>query len=513
MIINYKMNKIMIKYYKYLLLLFFVSAIISCDDTEKPYRLPSDEMQDIVLEPGMNLGGQVLLGGKPKEGVIVSDGFSVALTDANGIYQIARRDSSRFVFVSIPAESEVPMANGKPTFYYSIKSISLDKKIRRDFSLTAGTKKTQFELLALADVQIGQSKELSWLTLDEIPMIAEYATSIIKNKPVYGISVGDLVWDNMPYFENYSQQIKRLGLPVFSVIGNHDHNQSIIENDMESASNYEDNMGPTYYSYNIGDCHFVVLDDVLYQRKDKYEAEITPNQLTWLKKDLEHVSKDKLIILGTHIATKRRNRPSSSVTNNQALYDILSGYKVRIISGHSHNNYTTTINDNIEENTLGAVMGAFWNYYCNDGSPRGYAMYEINGNEITDWYYKGTDKKRDYQMLLYPPGTVTNPAKYANDIIINIFSWHTTWTVNIYEDDVLKKTYEANKVPYGNIFLEDPTAVKLFKGDKLPVHHPSAEPEAYNDHMFTYTPSASWTKVKVEAITPYNKKYTEEITK
>ena len=81
-------------------------------------------------------------------------------------------------------------------------------------------------------------------------------------------------------------------------------------------------------------------------------------------------------------------------------------------------------------------MGAYWNgeELCNDGSPRGYAVYEIEGNRIRNWYYKGTAFPREYQMYLYGPGEAVSE-KYRDGLILNIFNWHTTWTVEVQEDN------------------------------------------------------------------------------
>ena len=154
---------------------------------------------------------------------------------------------------------------------------------------------------------------------------------------------------------------------------------------------------------------------------------------TWERKRIP----DPGAVSYTHlIATSRRNRPTSHVADYKELYALLDGYNVRILSGHSHNNYTTTISETIEENTLGAVMGAYWNgeELCNDGSPRGYAVYEIEGNRIRNWYYKGTAFPREYQMYLYGPGEAVSE-KYRDGLILNIFNWHTTWTVEVQEDN------------------------------------------------------------------------------
>ena len=324
-----------------------------------------------------------------------------------------------------------------------------------------------------------------------------------------GISLGDLVWDNMPFHSVYKEQIRKIGVPVFQVIGNHDHDKA-IGMDTEADHSFRAAFGPTYYSYNIGDCHFVVLDDVLYTGSSNYTAEITEAQMAWLEQDLKHVPKDKLIIIGVHIATSRRNRPTSHIANYRELYALLDGYNVRILSGHSHNNYTTTISETIEENTLGAVMGAYWNgeELCNDGSPRGYAVYEIEGNRIANWYYKGTAYPKEYQMYLYGPGQAVSE-QYRDGLIFNIFNWHSTWTVEVREDDAAWTTLPSGS----NLKYEmDRRAYDFMYGDTKPEHRPTAEPETNNDHMFYYEPSsATWSEVTVKASDPYGNVYTESI--
>lgn len=494
------------------IIFLFLSTILlmGCDNEELNLKRPSRPSIDgIEVEKGMNLVGMVKNDSdEPVEGVVVSDGYSVTVTDAKGVYQMKTGDKSRFVFVSVPADFQIPMENGHPKIYQALPE-KITNVERKDFSLKKQEKVTQFRLLAMADVQIGQDKELQWLRNDEMPEIVKYAETLKKDQPLYGISLGDLVWDNMPFFKEYATETARLNIPVFHVIGNHDHDRTVLGNDDGASHYFEANFGPTYYSYNIGEVHFVVLDDVDYAAGDNYAARITQNQLDWLEKDLAHVSKDKLIMLGVHIPILRRFN-NSGVENRQALYDILEGYNVRIMSGHRHNNSTATINSKIEENNLGAVMGAFWNDPCNDGSPRGYAVYEINGNKIENWYYKGTKTDKDYQLKLYGLGESTLP--YRQDgVIINVFNWHTSWTLNVYENEILKKTFGTSE-NLKNPFELDWLAYNLYFGDNLPVHRPSAEPEFNNDHMFYYKPTATTgITVKVEAQDPYGNTYTESI--
>ena len=451
--------------------------------------------------------GRVTDGAGPIEGVVVSDGVTVTTTDAQGIYQMRVKRNAPFVFVSVPAEYEIPVENGMPKIYKKI-AMGDNDVVQRSFKLERTGKKERFTLLALADVQIGRDDEVTMLDEEVLPLLIPYVQQELE-APVYGISLGDLVWDNMPFHEVYKQRIRKIGVPVFQVIGNHDHNKAITV-DADADASFEAAFGPTYYSYNIGDCHFIVLDDVLYTGSSSYTADITDEQMAWLEQDLKYVPKDKLIIIGLHIATSRRNRPTSHVADYKELYALLDGYNVRILSGHSHNNYTTTISETIEENTLGAVMGAYWNgeELCNDGSPRGYAVYEIEGNRIRNWYYKGTAFPREYQMYLYGPGEAVSE-KYRDGLILNIFNWHTTWTVEVQEDNAGWVTLPSDS----NLRYEmDRRAYDFMFGDTKPEHRPTAEPESNNDHMFYYKPaSESWGTVTVRASDPYGNVYTESI--
>ena len=59
-------------------------------------------------------------------------------------------------------------------------------------------KMARFTLLALADVQIGRDDEVTMLDEEVLPLLIPYVQQELE-APVYGISLGDLVWDNMPF--------------------------------------------------------------------------------------------------------------------------------------------------------------------------------------------------------------------------------------------------------------------------------------------------------------------------
>lgn len=492
------------------LFLIITACLLSCsnDDDSIPVTPdPEGPNIDFEVKPGMDLVGIIYDDSGPISGVVVSDGYTVMTTGNDGIYQMKKNNLAKFVFASIPSDHEIPTAGSLPVIY---QKIDHEQKVNlANFKLKAKTKETEHILVAIADPQPSDFYEMERFRFETLVDIQAHIDNIAKNTSVYGIVVGDVVWDRLDFYNLYTKHLNdRLDFPLFQVIGNHDHNQAVIDNDYLASAEFEAAFGPTYYSYNIGDCHYVVLDDIYYTDRVNYRSYITPEQLIWLKEDLKYVSKDKLIILGIHIPTKRR-ATNTQLENNQDLYSILEGYNVRIISGHAHHNFTATISSTIEENTLGAAMGEFWSGdICGDGSPNGYAIYKIEGNKISDWYYKGTSNDPDYQIKLYPQNTWNCAPTEKNIVAVNIFNWHTNWTVSVTEDGISTPWINPSSTR-----KYDPLAFDNLYGEKLPLRHPSGEP-IMTDHIFYYTPTnTNWNEITVTATTPYGKTYTNKVTK
>lgn len=509
------------KIYRYLASATIALTMIGCSDEVVAERQGGDNDQlTIQHQFGKNLVGRVTVDGKPREGVVVSDGINVMTTDQNGEYQMFT-SGRQHVFISVPEDCEIPVQNGEPKFYKTLDFTDASI-IQRDFNLTSCQKKSEWTLYTMADPQLGTVDTDDFANVI-LPEMISFTSTLTDN--VYGISLGDIVWNTPSLYSFYKQNIHRLNIPTFSVIGNHDHNEG-IKNDTESDKDFRDALGPTYYSANIGDCHLIVLDDVLYSGasgRNDYKGEITEQQLEWLEKDLSYVSRDKMLIIGLHIPTMRRNS-TSHINNNKALYELIKDFKeVQILSGHSHNQYTTTVDDNITETTFGAVMGAYWYPLCNDGSPRGYAVLKFRGNELIDKYYVGSGFDKSYQMKLYKPEDAVlwkpsnNPGDPYDQILINIFCWHETWTVEVQEDGG-----SWTELPSGARLVPSRVGGKCWDPDvrkclndngEIPAHHGGSKPEDKNDHMFLYKPGDNWKTVSVRATDPFGNVYTETLNR
>ena len=164
----------MIKYIKYLLVFLLATGFVACSEDEGAQILGGlYEKVDITPEPGMNLVGRVTDGTGPIEGVVVSDGVTVTTTDAQGIYQMRVKRNAPFVFVSVPAEYEIPVENGMPKIYKKI-AMGDNDVVQRSFKLERTGKKERFTLLALADVQIGRDDEVTMLDEEVLPLLIPY---------------------------------------------------------------------------------------------------------------------------------------------------------------------------------------------------------------------------------------------------------------------------------------------------------------------------------------------------
>ena len=85
---------------------------------------------------------------------------------------------------------------------------------------------------------------------------------------------------------------------MFNIMGNHD-NDPYVAGDIPSESPFREIIGPTYYSFNLGQVHYVVLDNIQYINTGgaqgvigdrNYNDVVISAQTSWLTKDLATVT-------------------------------------------------------------------------------------------------------------------------------------------------------------------------------------------------------------------------------
>jgi hypothetical protein len=432
--------------------------------------------------------GKVTAAGKPLANVLVSDGFNIVQTGKDGSYQLTPDAKAEFVFVSVPSGHEIPHENQIARHYHKIADGG-----SFDFKLVPLKKNdSKHSFILWADPQVKNKKDVAQMLAQSVPDTRRTVKDLGAGELVHGIAVGDLVWDNHELFPMYNEAVAGMGIPFYQGLGNHDMDYR-LGGDETSDQTFKKFYGPTYYSFNRGRAHYVMLDDVRYLGTEReYDGYITEQQLNWLQKDLKYVAKDDLLFICLHIPVY------SSVKNKEDLYKLLKPFKnVHILSGHTHYN-ANNISDNIYEHNHGTVCGAWWTGpVCEDGTPRGYGVYQVEGNQVK-WYYKAVETDKSTQMSVFVDG-LTNQKR----MIANVWNWDPKWKVEYWLDGQYKGELK-------NEHGMDPLTVKLYKGTELPNPRPFVEPRD-TDHLFVAHFGPEVKKVKVLATDRFGTKYESEV--
>ncbi len=460
---------------------------------------PSETLKSVTI------AGKVTSKGKGLANVIVSDGFNVVQTDKSGNYKFQSSNQAIFVFISLPSGYKIDQQkNGSADFF---KKIDKNKSVNTcNFDLSKlKDSDINHHFLVLADPQIQKEDEAEMLLTETVPDVVE-TIKHLNSTNVFGVGCGDLIWDRHDLSQKYNQAVQNTQIPFFQVFGNHDADLEQRSDEL-STTTFSSMYGPQYYSFNRGLVHYVVLDDVFFIGRDKqYIGYITESQLAWLEKDLSFVPKGSTVVVFQHIPSFTRHFErypqekslGAMVSNREYLYEVLKPYNAHLMSGHTHFNENIEIESNIFEHCHGTVCGAWWSGpICQDGTPSGYGVYTVEGNDIK-WYYKGTGLPKEEQFRVYKKGE--NP-EYLDNWSVNIWNWDDKWNAVWLEDGVEK----GNLV---RVRAKDPLSVKLHGGAQLPARRKWVEP-ILTDHMFLFRPSEDAKQITIVVTDRFGNTFTE----
>ncbi len=506
--------------------------------------------------------------GNPIEGVAVSNGFQVTKTDAKGYYTLDVTKDTWYIYISLPAEYEVPINEfGQPCFYKPYPSNSP----QYDFILTplAGGKEEKFALFAIGDPQVRNSSQFNRFNSEAVPAIKKHSQEVkATGINCYGMTLGDIIANsdgtNTESLRDDMRDafaVDKAGLPVFQTYGNHDNTYygdgvTISADDRSSTfelkaqRNHEAIFGPVDYSFNRGDVHIVSMRNIVYQHADKsgkYAEGFLKHQYEWLKQDLAVVPKDKLVILCVHAPIFRN-------TGNyvEQVEDLLSEFnEAHIVSGHTH--YSRNFEYSVEEangrhtklydHNVGALCGVWWrgNIAC-DGAPTGYNVFVCDGNKFVESYFMGVNEgmnTKDKQMRLHRGNAITGRERKASDtyaktgyfaftfgedyLVANIYNADSKWVVKVYEDGVHTGNMEKVAINMSGTIVGDYTYANPRRADEGVeicvdwytaafyynyYEGRSAWSECY--HLYKYKLKNKDAKIKVEATDGYGNVFTEE---
>jgi hypothetical protein len=419
--------------------------------------------------------------------VVVSDGYNVVETNKKGKYEFEPHPEAVAIFISTPSGYAFKNENGIARHYRLFQDVNTKKEISFDLvPLDANDNEHQF--IIWADPQVKNAKDVEKMMNESVPAVQKTVADAGAGTLMHGITVGDIVWDELQLFADYNKAVGKMGVPFFQCLGNHDMDYNKGD-DETSDDTFQQTYGPTYYSFNRGQVHYVVMDNVRYLGKDRdYDGWIQRHQLDWLQKDLSFVPKEKLIVLCMHIPVH------SGTKNKEELYSILEDRKVHIMSGHTHY-HVNNINANIYEHNHGTVCGAWWTgAICGDGTPNGYGVYKVKGTELS-WHYQATGQPAGYQMKIY----MKEYDASQKQAVVNIWNYDTAWKTEYWIDGIGKGSLEQFEG-------FDPIAYAAMLGPDLPKPRGFAEPKK-TDHLFKAFVPLSAKEIKVVATDRFGKIY------
>lgn len=177
-----------------------------------------------------------------------------------------------------------------------------------------------------------------------------------KEKPAFIIELGDFVDTLAPGTDPAAnlREIENLYTsfdgPAYHVLGNHDFDNLKREAFLSGVTNTGIEKGRTYYSYDAGGVHCIVLDaDYTPDKFRPYDMNtpedtfwtwvdtiIPPQEMEWLKEDLKKT--DKPVIVFSHQTLDRVDEQDHNIKNASAVRAVLedSGKVLAVISGHDH---------------------------------------------------------------------------------------------------------------------------------------------------------------------------------
>lgn len=483
----------------------YYKVFVKRDARKKSFgRIYINIVEDIDFKPdaGTTVYGIVSSAGVGVENVVVSDGAEVTVTNEKGIYQLKSAKKWGYVFISVPSGYEVPSVGVLPQFHRALKN-SADVVERADFKLEKVDGQDSYKIFMLGDMHLanrtGDLGQFAQFTSD----LTDYMTRH-KGEKMYALTLGDMTWDlywysNSYYFPQYlntvNSQIKNL--QIFHTMGNHD-NDFQTRSDYDAAVKYVDQICPTYYSFNIGKVHYVVMDDIDCSSYDgstsrNYVKSLSAEQLDWLAKDLSYVAKTPPVVVAMHAQvfypTTSGFKIDHDPVNTLRLFDILDGYTVRFVTGHTHKLFNVTPDapivdgHNFREYNSGSVCASWWwsgnltpgIHIGTDGTPGGYGIWDVTGTDF-QCLYKSTGWPEEYQFRSYDlnnvhfsmadvplmPSDISASVKNAymqyvnaypqnndNEVLINIWNWNSDWTLSVVDEN--RKT-----LPYTEVWAYDP---------------------------------------------------------
>ena len=518
------------------------------------------------LRDSITIFGRVFCEGKPLAEVPVSDGVHIVKTDSLGRYTIASHKWQNTVFVITPSGYEPECKKRILPRFWSLLRKKREVAEQHDFHLQKRDQ-SNHRIIFMSNLFLHNGNDdLLQFKRNTIPAAREIVKETGDSTAIYTIILGDI--SNCPHW--YSREfdvsdavslIATLRYPtmIYTLMGDQDNDGAVPGTgltDYKAERQYVYSCGPKYYSMNIGDIHYIVLDNTVFRNeagKGKYPSEIvgkrnydrfvTIDQLDWLRKDLALLKdKSQPIVVCMHqiaFTANSKNRISKRFSKPEHLDSLTNCFadfkNVHFVTAGTMDRRVSRTRElpNITEHAVASTSGDRWRTGYNGfeqingaGVPAGFEIFDAKGRKLS-WHYRSEkgDKKTfriydmasvgeyyrnnlDIQNLLreYPKTFINyDTPEFANCVYINWWGQERGAKLEVFENDKPLKVRQIHQSD--PLFVATSSAITLKHSRKKP--HMGRN---NCQHLFRVQRTAPTSTIKVRATDPFGVVYEEVVT-
>lgn len=491
--------------------------------------------------------------GSPIANVAVTDGDTIVVTDSNGRYSMDTDKRNGYVWYTVP-KGYKPITDGVFPQIHQRLTLPAESNETKDFTVIPDPGQDNYKIVFFGDMHLARLRK-------DIKQFREVMADFVKwrdsfpDTPVYAITLGDMTWDKHWYtrnmkLEDYAKEINRdiKGVTIYHTIGNHDNDMRALNN-TSAKQPFHNIVAPNYYSFNIGDVHYVILDDIDCSGYDgtearKYSVNLVQEQLKWLRQDLALVAPETPVFIMSHAPVffpDGVNKFKKWIKNTDELLDVVGNHTVHFVTGHTHKNFnvmpqhSVTNGHNVYEHNVAAVCSDWWFsgaltpgcLVAQDGTPSGFAVWDVNGTNLRNTYrpfFSGeTLQFRAYDLnnVAFSLDDVPNlkneevraafqkycdpyPANSDNKVLINVWNYNPEWQISVV-------TEKSDTLSTRQVMAFDPLhlAASTVKRYNKPLKKvPSLTTNLYPHFFMVQCPDAD-TDLTITVTDPYGRKYTQ----
>lgn len=378
------------------------------------------------------LRGRVQSVGRGLPKVAVSDGLRVVQTDDDGRFELPRDAATGpFIFITPPGQ------HWTDDFYRPSDATEFVFELEpRDGQCHVGAYVTDLHL----ENRREHSTALMRATLDEL--------AAMKPRPAFVVFGGDICLQGH-MGDAWLELLAEFDVPYRNAVGNHE----VMIKQVNPFAAYESLFGPIWYSFEVGEVHYVVLCGMTPSAENvgytNVLGHVTERELAWLRADLALLPAHRPVVAFIHVPLRstyceRRGTtieasPWWVVDNADEVMAILAAHGTRLVlQGHLHEN-ERILEGGIELVETVSICGRWWTAaeppergVCNE--PRGYRLIEADGTQVTHRCLATAESKlpADAEFVGLPESVIAGPPL---EVWVNVHDGGPATKVTLRVDD------------------------------------------------------------------------------